>query len=183
MAEWMIRAVTVIGVSGSSLFAIAWAVSLGCALFWVWASRNRRSEKDLGPAVFSDDVHVKLRRRPDARYGFISTPSGLVRLTVHRDAIAVRCVGVPRWLGSVAGMNYTFDAATCAVAITRVGRRFGSPELGDEYVLLSTTDGRGFLEIGFKPRRATVQSLEQELIRAGARSADESAQSLIHPVG
>jgi hypothetical protein len=172
----MIGSLDVVGITSlfGTLFAIACGVGILGSLLWLWRTRDRRREAELGPVVFSDDVVVKFRRRPDDLPSPVAWPWG-VRLLVYEDSIALRSRSIPRWLGSLMMMNYTFDAAACRMYVARISRRTWLPGPRDESVVLWTTDKRGWLEIALKPTTATLDDLQRELIRAGVRPADEPA--------
>ena len=154
-----------------ALFAVVFGLAFLVMLGWLWLTRESRLESELGPVIFSDEVRVKFRRRPSDPFSFVTRTMGWPRLRVHEDTIAIRCPGVPLWLASVMMMNYTLEAADCEMDVRSIRRWHPLAGPLDKYVVLRTRDRRGWLELGFKPRTATLESLEQELVRAGAQPA------------
>ena len=71
-------------------------------------------------------------------------------------------------------LNDTYDAADCEMDVAPIYRWHPFVPVKDEYVVLRTTDQRGFLEVGLRPRTVSVDDLQQELIRAGVHPLDDS---------
>ena len=164
--------------SANGLIAIVMgAVVLGGAA-WVWFTRGRAPEPEVGPVVFSDDVWVRVvRGRP---YGIVR-----VRLLVGQEVIATRSRGLAHRLGKLMDMDYTLRASDFEVGVAPVTGRVkaaaqasvrssGYPVEWDTAVVLRGPDGRGWLELEFfRSRTATREDVQRALIRAGARPADE----------
>jgi hypothetical protein len=175
----MIGVVVVLGISGGQLFLIVWVVAAVCILGSFWRGRDRRPKRELGPVVFSAEVGVRFRRGPNDSYSFVTRHFGWPRLLVHEDTVEINCPDT-RWMGWANLINDTYDAADCEMDVARIYRYHPVVPVKDEYVVLRTTDQRGFLEVGFRPRTATLDDLQQELIRAGVRPVNELAPSLHH---
>jgi|SRR5579862_201327 len=162
-----------VGVSSiaGTAFGIVCGVGLVASFVWLWWNRDRRTESELGPVVFSEEVRVKFRRGSKRPYSFVTRTFGWPRLLVHNGTIAIRAPGVPEWLGATMMMNYTLDAADCEIDVARIYRSHPLVPTRDEYVVLRTTDNRGWLEIGLRPRRVSLEDLQHELIGAGVQPA------------
>lgn len=121
---------------------------------------------------------MRFRRSRTGSYSFVTRHFGWPRLLVHEDnSIEINCPDT-RWLGWAKLINDTYDASDCEMDVARIYRWNPVVPVKDDYVVLRTTDQRGFLEVGFRPRTATLDDLEQELIRAGVRRVNEPAPSL-----
>lgn len=157
--------------SAGAIFAIGCTALALSALVWFWLTRDRRSDDELGPLIFCEQVHVKVRRRTYGQYNFMS---GWMSLLVYRDAIAVRS-RLPRWSQVLVGGGFTLDIAICKVRVEQISRVLSMPGRGEEYVVVEGRDRRGRLELGFRPRHSTAEELRVELIRAGVGAAGSQA--------
>jgi hypothetical protein len=174
----MIEVVVVVGINGGQVFLILWGLGVLGTLWWFWRGRDRRPKRELGPVVFSAEVGVRFRRGPHQTYSFVTRHFGWPRLLVHEDnTIEINCPDT-RWMGWAKFINDTYDATDCEVDVARIYRWSPLVPVKDDYVVLRTTDQRGFLEVGLRPRNATLDQLKQALIRAGVRPANELAPSL-----
>ena len=174
----MIEVVVVVGISGGQLFVIFWGVTALGILGWFWRGRDRRPQRELGPLVFSAEVGVRFRQGRHQSYSFVTSHFGWPRLLVHEDnTIEISCPDT-RWMGWAKLINDTYDAADCEMDVARIYRWNPLIPVRDEYLVLRTTDQRGSLEVGFRPRTVTLDDLRQELIRAGVRPVNEQAPSL-----
>jgi len=168
----------VVGISGGQLFAIFWGLAVLVTLGWFWRGRDRRPKRELGPVVFSAEVGVRFRRGPSDSYSFVTRHFGWPRVLVHEDTtIQIKCPDT-RWMGWMNLINDTYDAADCEMDVDRIYRWHPFVAVKDEYVVLRTTDQRGFLEVGFRPKTVTLDDLQQELVRAGVHPVNELAPSL-----
>lgn len=163
-----------LGLGGGQFFLILWGVLVICILGSVWRGRDRRPRFDLGPVVFSTEVAVKFRRGSHDPWSFVTRHFGWPRVLVHEDTIEIRCPDT-RWLGWANLMNQTYDAADCEIDVASIWRWHPLVPVRDDCIVLRTTDRRGFLEVGLRPRTTTLDDLRQELIRAGARPLGELA--------
>ena len=163
----------VVGVTSPAwrLFGIACGVGLLITFGWLWLTRDRIDDAELGAVVFSDEVDVRLRRGPDDPFSFVSKTFGWPRLLIRKDTIAIRAPGVPKWLASTMMMNYTLDTADCELDVASIYRWHPLAPRRDEFVVLRTTDNRGWLELGIRPKTTSLADLKKELIHAGARPA------------
>jgi len=158
--------------SSGDVIALTSGLGICGVVGWLWSTRDRRSDAELGAVIFSDDVHVKARRRPGDRFGSFHTPSGWVRLFVRENTIAIRWLGAPRWLGALLLMDYTLDGADCEVGVAEVRDNLAlsrAERTGAEYVILRGWDSRGWLELAMRSRITSVEDLKRELVRAGVR--------------
>jgi hypothetical protein len=165
-------------VTANGVIAILIVASACGSFAWLWFTRDRTAEVEVGPVVFSDDVWVRvLRGRP---YGIVRA-----RLLVGSGVIATRARGLPHWLARLMRMDYTLLASEFEVGLAPVSRRVRLasrasvrssryPVEWDNAVVLSGADGRGWLELElFRSRTARREDVQQALIGAGARPADE----------
>lgn len=168
----------VVGLNGGQVFLIVWGVLAVSLIGWLWLRRDRRPKTDLGPVVFSIEVSVRFRRRGFGGYSFVTSHFGWPRLLVHEDnTIEINCPDT-RWMGWAKLINDTYDAADCEMDVARIYRWHPLIPVKDEYVILRTTDQRGFLEVGVRPRATALDDVQQKLIRAGVRPVNEPAPSL-----
>ena len=166
-----------LAMSANGVIAIVMgAIALG-GVAWVWFTRDRRAELELGAV---DDVWFRVLRGPS--YGVVRA-----RLLVGPDTITTRCRGLPHVFARLMEMDFTLRASDFEVAVAPVSRRVRAvsrasvrsrryPTEWDAALLICGADRRGRLELEFfRSRTAAREDVREALIRAGARSADELA--------
>jgi hypothetical protein len=152
-----------------------WFFGVGTALLFIaavayqlWAA-DLSADPDRASADFETDAHVLLRRGTTSRYTPAKTPSGSLRVLIYGRRIAIRCLGVPRWLSAITGFDLTLDASECEVEVAKISQRFNIPGRGNDYLVLATNDRRrGQIEIALRPQGSDLEQLRRELISAGA---------------
>lgn len=146
------------------------AVMVGVVLRKLLAS-DLTPDSQLGPALFSDDVRVQVRRSRalSPRYVPLKTVSGWLRLTVHGHVIAIRCLGIPRPVAVVMGLERTFDAPSFSIGVSKVSEVLSIPGVGVDRVVLHGKDRRGIgFDVALKPRTSSIADLMEALTKAGA---------------
>lgn len=158
------------------------------AFGWAWFHRDRM-KIELGPDVIAVDMAAQ-RISPSL---FFPAVSGRVRLFIGDGTIATRNVQFggpfPGWLANFGMLAYTFRAADCEVDRPLMGVSSFMVSLGKPALVLCGTDRRGAqVELAFSrpsavmswghpdwPQLAqpTLEDVQRELIRAGARPAGE----------
>jgi hypothetical protein len=168
----------VVGISGGQAFLIVWVAGVLATLGWFWRGRDRSPKREFGPVVYSAEVQLRFRRGPHQSYSFVTRHFGWPRVIIHEDnTIEINCPDT-RWMGWAKLINDTYEAADCEMDVARIYRWNPVVPVKDNYVVLGTTDQRGFLEVGLRPRTATLEELQNELISAGVRPVNDLAPSL-----
>jgi hypothetical protein len=152
---------------------------------WAWFRRDR-TKIELGPDVLAVDMWVE-RITPSL---FFPSVRGQVRLFVGNGPIATRTVQFggtfPGWLANFGLLTYTFRAADCEVDRPLMGVSSFLVSHGKPSLVLRGTDRRGEVELALSRPSAvtswghpdwpalaqpTLEDVQRELIRAGARPA------------
>ena len=158
----------IIGVGTAVLFIAAAAHQL-------WAA-DLSADPDRASTDFETDAHVLLRRAasPSARYTPVKTLSGSLRLLIYGRRIAIRCLGMPRWLSAIVGFDLTLDASDCEMSVEKISKRLDVPGRGDDYVVLVASDRRrGQIEVALRPPGGDLEHLERALTAAGIHRGAE----------
>jgi hypothetical protein len=154
---------------------------------WAWFRRDR-TKVELGPDVLAVDMAAE-RISPSL---FFPQVSGHVRLFVGNGTIATRTVQFggtfPGWLANFGLLTYTFRAADCEVDRPLMGVSSFFVSHGKPSLVLRGTGRRGEVELALSRPSAvtswgqpewphwaepTLEDVQRELIRAGARPAGD----------
>ena len=151
------------------------------ALAWAWF-RRKRAKLELGPSASAVDIWVE-EISPASL--FFPVRRGHARLFVDEGTIAMRGLvaggATTSWL-DFGALTFTFRAADCEVERPLRGVSSFSVSHGKPSIVLRGRGRRGVVELALsRPSGATLEDVQQALIRAGARPAHEQLAAPARP--